>query len=197
VSAVENKCSWCEQLYENRAAAMLLYGRALGLSHSEAEDVLQDTFLALIQLGQPPLNPEHFAVRTYRNRALNHRRSLLRRLRREAAAHGWFEGDDAASSVEAVAMDALGALPPKQREVVVLKVWHELTFDAIGSLVGASPNTVAARYRYALRKIRDALAQNAKETQDEQPRQCGSMASFLEAPWPLSGGQVAHLRPAK
>ena len=36
---------WCQSLYESHAPQILLYGRALGLSHSEAEDVLQETFL--------------------------------------------------------------------------------------------------------------------------------------------------------
>ena len=45
---------WCENLYRAKAADLLLYGRALGLSHSEAEDVLQayaliDTFSQLLR----------------------------------------------------------------------------------------------------------------------------------------------------
>ena len=44
--------TWCEALYEAKAAELILYGRALGLSHGEAEDVLQETFLALMQMPQ-------------------------------------------------------------------------------------------------------------------------------------------------
>ncbi|MBM3878641.1 MAG: hypothetical protein FJ387_02825 [Verrucomicrobia bacterium] len=35
---------WCERLYGEQGAGLVLYGRALGLSHAEAEDVLQDVF---------------------------------------------------------------------------------------------------------------------------------------------------------
>src|ERR1041384_2978455 len=45
-----------EQLYEAKAAELILYGRALGLSHSEAEDVLHDTFVALIHSERAPRN---------------------------------------------------------------------------------------------------------------------------------------------
>jgi hypothetical protein len=31
---------WLEKFYEAKAAGLILYGRALGLSHGEAEDVL-------------------------------------------------------------------------------------------------------------------------------------------------------------
>ena len=48
---------WREQLYDRKAAELLLYGRALGLGESEAEDVLQETFVALLKLEKRPDNP--------------------------------------------------------------------------------------------------------------------------------------------
>jgi len=48
-------------------------------------------------------------------------------------------------------------LPPEQREVIVLKIWHEYTFEKIGELLELSPNTVAGRYRYGLQKLRACL----------------------------------------
>src|ERR1700733_466407 len=88
----ESNARWCQPLYEAKAAGLILYGRALGLSHSEAEDVLQETFLALLQLPQQPEEPEHYCVRAFRNRALNFHRSLWRRLAREWESIRWFEG---------------------------------------------------------------------------------------------------------
>jgi RNA polymerase sigma-70 factor (ECF subfamily) len=151
---------WCEALYEAKAAELILYGRALGLTHGEAEDVLQETFLVLLKLPQRPLEPEHYCVRSYRNRALNHRRSLWRRLTREleafAGGHHWFEksSDETEQSLQTAAVDCLTALPVEQREAIVLKIWHRFTFEEIGGLLGISPNTAAGRYRYGLRKIK-------------------------------------------
>src|SRR5437899_6423045 len=51
---------WCEKLYEAKASELILYGRALGLSHSEAEDVLQETFIALRRAPEPPKLPDHY-----------------------------------------------------------------------------------------------------------------------------------------
>ena len=48
-------------------------------------------------------------------------------------------------------------LPPEQKEVLTLKIWGELTFDEIGRTLDLSLNTVASRYRYALRKLKDWL----------------------------------------
>jgi RNA polymerase sigma-70 factor (ECF subfamily) len=164
--------AWCESLYEAKAAELILYGRALGLTHGEAEDVLQETFLALLKMagggttcqgapGKLPLEPEHYCVRSFRNRALNHRRSLWRRLTRELESLRWFEKSPGESEAERAAMDCLAALPVEQREAIVLKIWHRFTFEEIGGLLGISPNTAAGRYRYGLQKIKRQLAAGA------------------------------------
>ena len=152
----EPSCAWCERLYEEKAAQLLLYGRALGLSHSEAEDVLQETFIALMQKEEPPTQPEHYCVRSYRNRALNHRRSLWRRLTRELESKHWFERAEE-SPMELAAMRCLEKLPREQREVIVLKIWHEYTFEEIAELLAAPANTVAGRFRYGVQKLRAAM----------------------------------------
>lgn len=148
---------WCEALYEACCAELVLYGRALGLGHSEAEDVLQDTFLAVLRNPLPPTDPKHYLLRAFRNRALNFRRSLWRRVWREMESSRWFEKEESCSAAEDRAMRILPSLPPEQREVIVLKIWHEMTYEEIGSLLAISPNTVAGRYRYGMEKLRAAL----------------------------------------
>jgi len=148
---------WCKELYEAKAAELVLYGRALGLSHGEAEDVVQETFVALMALDEVPRQPLHYCLRTFRNRALNYRRSLWRRLTRELESSRWFERTEGETEQERLAMKCLANLPPEQREVIVLKLWHQHTFEEIGQLLDISPNTIAGRYRYGLEKIRTRL----------------------------------------
>lgn len=157
---------WCEGLYLAEAAGLVLYGRALGLSHSEAEDVLQETFLALLQRPDPPAEPRHYCLRSYRNHALNYRRSLWRRLTRELESQRWFERAPGESPEERAAMRALARLPREQREVIVLRFWHGQTFEEIGRLLEVSANTVAGRYRYGLQKLRTALDKHRYERAD-------------------------------
>ena len=145
VNGTQQSGDWRQTLYEERAAGLILYGRALGLSHSEAEDVLQDTFAALIQSGRQPEEPLRYCMRAFRNRALNYRRSMWRRLTRELESRGWFEPDPHFTGAEELAMKCLAKLPPEQREVIVLKIWNELTFEAIGGLLEISPNTFWSR----------------------------------------------------
>jgi len=168
---------WCEALYDVKAAELILYGRALGLGHSEAEDVLQETFVALMRLAGPPAKLEHYCVRSYRNRALNHRRSLWRRLTREWESLRWFEKSPGELPAERRAMSALATLPIEQREVIVLKVWHGCTFEEIGGLQEISPNTAAGRYRYGLQKLKEQIKGVVYERDELERETTGFLAA--------------------
>jgi len=172
---------WCERLFQAKAPELILYGRALGLSHGEAEDVLQETFLALVQRPEPPLLPDRYCVRSFRNRALNYRRSLWRRLTRELESRQWFEQSEAENPSEHAAMRCLVELPLEQREVIVLKIWHEYTFEEISELLAISPNTAAGRYRYGLQKMQARL----KGTTYEPDQSLGDAVAFVGAAPPV------------
>jgi RNA polymerase sigma-70 factor, ECF subfamily len=180
---VNAECSsWFEAFYEAKAAVLLLYGRALGLSHGEAEDVLQETFIALMQRAELPREPEHYCLRSFRNRALNHKRSLWRRLTRELESQRWFEKTDGENPAEHAAMQQLAQLPTEQREVIVLKIWNRYTFEEIGALLEISPNTAAGRYRYGLQKIKSQL-EGASYERDES---IGDAIALMAAPSALT-----------
>jgi RNA polymerase sigma-70 factor (ECF subfamily) len=168
--------TWCERLYEANSRQLILYGRALGLSHGEAEDVLQETFVALIRREAPPEQPEHYCIRSFRNRAFNYRRSLWRRLVRELESTRWFERSPTETPQERAAMERLAQLPIEQREAIVLKIWHQYTFEEMGALLEISPNTAAGRYRYGLQKLRASLKGNENEILES----IGEPITFLE-----------------
>lgn len=119
-----------------------------------AQDLLQDTFLALVDQG--PRLREVREPRAYllgiAHRLARHRQ---RRQRREVTTSDppvEERGEAAPGSADLSHM--LSGLPPEQRVVLALKVWHELTFAEIGRALGLSAHTAASRYRYALQKLR-------------------------------------------
>jgi RNA polymerase sigma-70 factor (ECF subfamily) len=148
---------WAEALFEAHAAGLILYGRALGLGHSESEDVVQDVFAILLRMQVPPRHPAQYLIRSFRNNALNRKRGLWRRLARELESREWFERPDEPHPQEATAMAALGELPEEQREVIVLRFWHGMTFEEVGEMTGVGANTAAGRYRYGVEQIRRRL----------------------------------------
>ena len=50
--------------------------------------------------------------------------------------------------------ERIAALPPRQREVLDLRLNHELDHAAIGRLLGITPENSRANYYQAVRKLR-------------------------------------------
>jgi RNA polymerase sigma-70 factor (ECF subfamily) len=139
---------------------LVLYARQW-VGSGAAEDAVQDVFVRLIAQRIAPTNPKAWLYRAVRNAAISRVRSRRRRhgRMRDAAADraGWFEHrpDDLVDVV--VAQNAVMALPDEQREVVVLRLWCEMTLQEIAEIVGAPVSTLFSRYKAGLTAIRERL----------------------------------------
>jgi RNA polymerase sigma-70 factor (ECF subfamily) len=154
--------SW-RTCFEQLAPKLLLFARQWVSSMADAEDVVQNAFVWFWK-HQPQAGPEHYPLlfSAVRSSALDLLRSHDRRLRRESDERvevlredmpcfdSPVENREHAEAIET----ALSRLPEAQREVVVLKIWGDLTFAQIAQALGESINTIASRYRYALETLR-------------------------------------------
>jgi len=158
--------SWRE-CYRELAPKLLLFARQW--APQDAEDIVQSAFVRFWKKHQSA-DRSHYPVlfAAVRTIALDHLRGDERRVRREnhpdapvprdGAPYFELAADDMDRTARAVAVErALHAIPDDQREVVVLKIWGELTFQEIAETLGAPLNTITARYRYALEKLRDRI----------------------------------------
>jgi RNA polymerase sigma-70 factor, ECF subfamily len=142
-------------LYERHGRALLAYACALLRDPSAAEDVLHQVFLNVLR-GKAAIDgdPVPYLFRAIRNTALNHIRGQSREV--ELAGAGvWLESPDGSTEESLALQSALATLPAEQREVVVLKIWGQLTFEEVAAVIGVSPNTAASRYRYGLEKLKE------------------------------------------
>ncbi len=157
--------SW-KHWIEAHGPRLLLCARQWTRSLADAEDVLQEAFVRYWRNQRHlPGDPRALLVTSIRRAALDLARREDRRTAREQRAEGGIEtpddifqklpgeGDERRQEIEA----ALRRLPAEQRDVLVLKIWHELTFEQIGEALDIPPNTAASRYRYALTALRKQL----------------------------------------
>jgi len=157
------KANW-EQLYDDHAAALVLYARQWLRSVSDAEDAVQDAFVRLLKsprrFDDKPVPILYQAVKWA---ALDRLRRMDRLGKREEASvdAGAYEVcfENALEDQERRAQleSALRGLPEEQREVLTLHIWGGLSFREIGTTLGISPNTAASRYRYALKNLSSSL----------------------------------------
>src|SRR5437016_759949 len=150
-----------KRCFSEVAPGLLLFARQWVQSAADAEDIVQEAFVKFWRRNH---NIENRALlyAAVRSIALDFIRRDKRRARREAtvfaetepAMEPQFEWDDETQSALAA---AVGSLPHDQREVLILKIWNELTFNEIASALEISQNTAASRYRYALANLKKSL----------------------------------------
>ncbi|MEO6970886.1 MAG: sigma-70 family RNA polymerase sigma factor [Chthoniobacterales bacterium] len=141
--------------------ALLLFARRWTNCRADAEDIVQEAFVRFWRR-QHSIENRALLYAAVRSAALDRLRSDQRRSRREAAValdgadhfEPQFTTVDEGQQLLAAAVERL---PDEQREVVILKIWNELTFAGIASILEISQNTAASRYRYALGALKKIL----------------------------------------
>ncbi len=142
------------QLLDQHGAALALYAAQWSPS---PDDCVQEALIELARTRPLPDQPVAWVYRVVKCRALNSARAQRRRTEREQEA--WtsrLTSLDAKSEVErAELLDALNQLTVELREIVVLKVWGNLTFAEIAVVVECSTSTIHRQYQTALETLRE------------------------------------------
>lgn len=159
-------------LLERHGAALVLLARQWVGSRADAEDVVQEAFVRFWRSQSKAAGPNAaeitqpaaYLYACVKHCALDWQRGKARRRRREMATArpeveplfaGPMEQDERRQAIEA----ALAGLPRNQTEVLVMRIWGGLSFGQIAAALEISENTAGSRYRYALARLREQLAE--------------------------------------
>ena len=156
-------------LFDLTSHRLVRFAVTLTSNQHDAEDCVQTT---LVRVAREPsllasvICPWAYLLRMVRNEAL-----LVGRRKRQRRLGGNLEDLVTHCRVDELEreethrqiLSALRTLPPEQAEVVVLKIWEEMTFAEIGSILETSQNTVASRYQYAMAKLTKRLLKQHRE----------------------------------
>ena len=142
--------------------SLLLFARTRTRSEADAEDLLQEAVVESAGKNEGNLPDLPLVYATIRRRAIDLARKTDRRIAREEVVAEesdtcWFDDTIEQKETARVIDRAIKKMPEKFREVVILKIWSDLTFAQIAEALDIPLNTAASRYRYGLEILkRDA-----------------------------------------
>jgi RNA polymerase sigma-70 factor (ECF subfamily) len=153
-------------LWREYGPRLLLFARQQVRELPDAEDVVQEAFVRYWRshAKDPTLTPDLLFTLVRRVAIDQARQQTSRRAREQGISPGpedqptMFADPLVERERREMIESSMCALPATQREVLVLKIWGDLTFDEIGQVLEISPNTAASRYRYALQQLKGAFA---------------------------------------
>jgi RNA polymerase sigma factor (sigma-70 family) len=154
------------QIVASHAAALALYARQWC---RYPDDAVQEALIELVKQMPPPDDPIAWLFTATRRRAQNQSRSEQRRAQHQqraaASQDAWFDVDPvnelAAKEVEAM----LQQLEPLDREIIVARLWGDMSFEQIAALVQRSTSVVHRHYHAALSLLSRKLNPPAPKAQ--------------------------------
>ena len=149
-----------EAFVQQRSTELLRTARLLTANHSDAEDLLQDALAGLARHWEAVSrdgHPEAYVRRALHNGAIDgwRRRRTRPHVVAEPSEHTPSAGDRFADVDSRLALrEALTQLPPRQRAVIVLRYYEQLTEAEAAAVLGCSINTVKSQTRHAMTRLR-------------------------------------------
>lgn len=167
------------ELFDQHADRLLLIARSFssGSSNGWAEDAVQEAFIAIAAEKSMPDDPVAWLVRVTRNQLLQWHRGQGRRRQREHAKAGtnWFNRSSAIDDRldGTVVTESLQRMPSPDREIIVMHLWGEMTFEQIAEVVGGSHASAHRKFVAGLKRLQQefnpaAINNNCEQTQREK-----------------------------
>lgn len=140
-----------------------------------ANDIFQDTYIKIIHTLKNKNYQEEgkflqFTMRIAHNLIIDHyRKSSKVHFKRDTEEYSVFQGiEDYTPNIELLMIDGqieedlkkmIDLLPYDQKEVIMLRIYDDLSFKEIAETTNVSINTALGRMRYALINLRKIIAQ--------------------------------------
>jgi RNA polymerase sigma-70 factor (sigma-E family) len=134
-----------------------------------AEDVVQAALLQVARKWRRIRGaPTPYARRAVVNLAKNHRRDRSRRPNESTATvEAGYAPPEGKVLLQQVLLPAVMELPPRQREVLVLRYFQDLSVEQTAEALGCTTGTVKSQTHHALSKLREAFGDSADLKENE------------------------------
>ena len=156
-----------ERIYEKYKNELLAFAVSLMNDITAAEDAVHDVFVSLAQSATRPCrirNLKKYLITSVANNVRNRKRYEQRHqtvgiensdipIRDLSRPERWLVLNEELELLD----HALAQIPYEQREVITLHMQGNMSLREIARFQNESPNSVAGRYRYGIKKLRSLL----------------------------------------
>ena len=159
----EDNLAALSRIYDYVGQELYYYLAGMTGSTHDAEELLNELFIRIVDKKRQVAEAVHLKSYLYKmaaNISRDHLKNNKKRLEALKEYSDFLEAGDGVPVSEAEiakAVNALNVLPPEQKEVVVMKIYLQKSFVAIGAALNISPDTAISRYRYAMKKLKNNL----------------------------------------
>ena len=146
-------------VFESRQRQLYIAALSVTRERSSAEDAVQDALIAIAALQTRPTDLEAYFFRTVRNKAL-HSVKQNNRFDRSMDPTEFLDVKDCSEDQKILAAQVaeyLVKLEENTRQVIIMKLFADLTFAEIAEIMASSPNTVASWYRRGISRLKEQL----------------------------------------
>lgn len=142
-------------VYHDWYPAMVRLGVLILGDQAASEEVVQDAFTAAYRRWSRIADPVPYVRRS----VVNGSRDVLRRRHLARALHLGRDDDRVEAARTEHVDDLLAVLPSRQRAVVVLRFYEDLTIEEIGATLRTRPGTVKSLLHRGLARLREEIEQ--------------------------------------
>ncbi len=142
-----------ESFYAENRQGLYSYALSITGSSADAEDAVHNAFGRLLDKGRLPNDLRPYVFRSVRNAAID----LIRERKRQSESVFLTPDDGRDGELAAEVIACFDRLSDNEREVLLLKIYEEMSFREIAAMRDNSANTVASWYRRGLEKLRTII----------------------------------------
>ena len=150
-------------LFESKQQQLYVSAMAITKDRASAEDVVLESLLAVAELKQAPNDLAAYLFRVVRNKALHLNKRNAKHTDDSSIEHFIDTSSQSAEQLIFVrqVLQHLESLESNQQQVLIMKLFGDLTFDEIAKITDNSANTVASRYRRGLLQLKEKIHEPA------------------------------------
>lgn len=154
--------SQLERLFASHHRAFFVAALSITRNRATAEDAVHDALLAVASVATEPDDLKAYVFRVIRNKALL---QLRQAKKRDTESRQWeFIAEESLNGLDAEqrvfldqALKRLETLETQHQQVLIMKIFADLTFREISEAMDSPLNTVTSWYRRGLKQLQENL----------------------------------------